>query len=313
MNRNCISTLLAAVVVCVALSFVALPMPAYATSTSWIDGTGAWDDPDNWDNGLPGAYDTAYIDNGGTAQITTDSAAAFVYAGYDNYGNIEQTDGTFDISDILYLGYNSGSAGIYTLSGGTLSVGGEIRIGADGGSGTFTWTGGTVNATSIILGAGGTLNWMGGTLTANSIYVGSSAGTPCAVNITHDWTYGGSLEVNGTLGMASYKMTVTNGGVFTLSDGSTSFGNLYVDFVVKQNGGVNTISNNLDIGHSAGATGTYDLNAGQLFAAYEYIGAGGPGTFTQNGGTNVLTYIYGGGWIPGGVIIIGAGSPVHTT
>ena len=43
---------------------------AEAGQTSWQGGTGDWSTDSNWDNDEPTASDDAWINNGGTAQIT---------------------------------------------------------------------------------------------------------------------------------------------------------------------------------------------------------------------------------------------------
>ena len=47
-----------------------LASSAPAAETYWKAGTGNWSTGTNWDNGKPGPEDGAYIDNGGTAQVT---------------------------------------------------------------------------------------------------------------------------------------------------------------------------------------------------------------------------------------------------
>ena len=54
-----------------------------------------------------------------------------------------QTGGTNYADNELYLGYNAGASGAYTLSGGSLDVA-EMYVGYDG-SGAFTQTGGTAS------------------------------------------------------------------------------------------------------------------------------------------------------------------------
>ena len=67
------------------------------------------------------------------------------YVGYHGAGTFTQNGGTFaDDNSILYLGYNSGSNGSYTLSAGSLSTG-QLVVGYLG-TGTFTQTGGTLQA-----------------------------------------------------------------------------------------------------------------------------------------------------------------------
>jgi hypothetical protein len=63
------------------------------------------------------------------------------YVGYDGVGNFNQIGGTNTISgrkSFLYVGYESGSMGTYTLDGGMLSVSGGVDVG-----GTSTVTGST--------------------------------------------------------------------------------------------------------------------------------------------------------------------------
>lgn len=67
-------------------------------------------------------------------------------------GTFTQNGGTNTVSNQLVIGYFS-YKGSYILSGGLLAVGGEMRVGADYGGGTFTWTAGALDATSITVGA----------------------------------------------------------------------------------------------------------------------------------------------------------------
>ena len=61
-----------AILVCAAACSPALAAPAF-----WINaGAGAWNDPLNWDTGLPSAADTPSINNGGTAIIDGGMAIA---------------------------------------------------------------------------------------------------------------------------------------------------------------------------------------------------------------------------------------------
>ena len=62
---------------------------AVAEDTYWVGTTGDWFSPANWQYKVPETDDEAYIDNGGTAEITAGSA---------------QVDG-------LHLGETSGASG----------------------------------------------------------------------------------------------------------------------------------------------------------------------------------------------------------
>src|SRR5205814_6634313 len=102
----------------------------------------------------------------------------FVVAGGDNIsivgGTVAQSGGsmTCDFGD-LRVGEGAGTSGIYTLNANLTSV--IDRIG-DGGTGTFTQSGGTHTATFVTVatasGATGTVNENGGSVTAAGIYVG---------------------------------------------------------------------------------------------------------------------------------------------
>ena len=83
------------IVILIASIFIFAPFAArvYALNTYWTGGTGSWHDPLNWDNGVPTLSNDAYIDNGGTAQISADVNPGLLYVGYNNLGNIEQTNG----------------------------------------------------------------------------------------------------------------------------------------------------------------------------------------------------------------------------
>lgn len=56
-----------------------------------------------------------------------------------------------------------------------------------------------------------------------------------------------------------------------------------------QTGGSNSITYNLNLGYKAGSAGSYDMQAGTLTIAREYIGIDGSGLFTQSGGTHTVS------------------------
>ena len=128
------------------------------------------------------------LGNGGLTSNGTLSAinggsltAANHYVGNGGTGSFTQSGGTSSLSSILYLGYNAGDSGAYSLNG-QLSVSNEECLGYSG-TGTFTQIGGT-NNTSFSLarhdgGASSTYNLSGsGQLSTGWEYVGDSgAGT----------------------------------------------------------------------------------------------------------------------------------------
>jgi fibronectin-binding autotransporter adhesin len=100
--------------------------PAHGADTTWIGGTGSWFVPSNWSNGLPiitGGIDSAYINNGGTAQILSSGAVAnFLELGIDvgQSGSLDVNGGGLTISRGLYLGA-AGSGTLTIRSGGTVA------------------------------------------------------------------------------------------------------------------------------------------------------------------------------------------------
>jgi hypothetical protein len=154
--------------------FAAAPLLADVYWTLPAGQVGAWATPANWGGTLPQSSDTAYVINGGTAAITLPGAVCSElylgdpnsansgtiqmsggglststneYLGNNGTGTLIQSGGTNKIGEYLYLGYNSGVIGSYTLSGnGYLSVSNTNNeyVGYSG-TGTFTQNGGTNN------------------------------------------------------------------------------------------------------------------------------------------------------------------------
>ena len=80
-----------------------IPEPA----TDWYVAAGNWSDGNSWNGGVPDAGKNAYIDNGGTAQITQ-SGEECLY---------------------LYLGTSAVTSGTVNMSGGSLS-GVRVSVGS---------------------------------------------------------------------------------------------------------------------------------------------------------------------------------------
>jgi hypothetical protein len=175
-----------AIVAAAALTLLAFPL--CAADIYWNVPSGDWSEPSNWDVGVPTAIDTAWIENGGTATITLPgeggdtlnlSVGTVQMTGGDFFANraylgnqasampvtgaFIQSGGSATISNVLYLGYKASNAlGNYTLTGtGTLAVGAEMRVGADGGAGRFEWFGGTLSTPRVTLRYGVVLPEMG--------------------------------------------------------------------------------------------------------------------------------------------------------
>ena len=149
------------------LVVLAWAIPANALDTYWKHDPatiGPWDDPLNWTVRVPIAGDYAYIENGGTAQITGDCYATVICAGFHSSqgGHIEQVGGTVTVSYSLEVRSGTYGASSYVLNGGQVSAANE-SVGAW--NQIFTQNGG-INTISEQLGVhnGGTYILNGGQL-----------------------------------------------------------------------------------------------------------------------------------------------------
>jgi len=166
-------------------------------------------------------------------------------------------------SDAVYI-YNGGTA--------TVSQTGEVcsalYLGTSGGitkSGTIQMTDGGLSSDNDYVGYNGTgsFSQSGGTNSITSFYLGYNAG--CT----------GTYVLNGTGQLSAYHdygnweyVGYSGTGRFTQASGSNTTAYLY-------------------LGYNAGGSGTYDFQAGYLYASYDLrVGYSGRGDFTQSGGTN---------------------------
>ncbi|MBL8380623.1 MAG: autotransporter-associated beta strand repeat-containing protein [Burkholderiales bacterium] len=168
-----------------------------------------------------------------------------------------------------------GSTTFNLASGKTLTIGAEI-VGNNGG-GTFTQSGGTHVAMSLLLGANpgsdGTFNMNGGSFTVGSIAVGAGTGT---FNLN-----GGSVNVGGTLQATNLSIGV----------GAALAGNINVSNALINLGALST-SGQILAGGSLDNSGSLALSGGALGGAgaltnYNlmtgYGSIGGTGGFTNYG------------------------------
>ncbi len=304
-------------------SFGASVSETRAANYSWNTSLGGWNAAANWNpsTAVPGAADTAFIANGGTATVASGVTASCEqlvmggplnsgtvllssggslgvgadaeYVGYAASGLFNQTGGTNNASaSFVAVGYNAGVSGSYSLSGGGYLTAPNEYLGAAG-SGAFTQSGGTNSVT-------------------NSFNLGYNAGGSGSYNLSGSGYLAAPYEAVGDLG----------GGTFTQSGGTNSVTNgVYLDFdygpggsynlsgsgylaasaefvgfsgsgTFTQSGGTNSVTNSLYLGYSPGASGSYNLSgSGYLAAPTEFVGisASGSGAFTQSGGTNSAT------------------------
>jgi hypothetical protein len=313
----------------------ATPRLVLASTDSWNSTVGGnWSQGLNWTGGVPTAGQDVWITNAfaGSQTITFDSGAGLTYnsltldatgggtnvflmaannlniagssetVGLLGLAFFNQTGGTNTITNQnLYLGYNSGATGNYTLgSGASLLAGNSFEYVGYSGVGNFNQTGGTNTVTSFALEVG---------------YNSGSTGT-YTLGAGASLLANSSFEIVGQHGLGTFNQTggtntITNGnlylgtnsgstGTYTLGSGASLLASNSFELVgqfglgnFSQTGGTNTITGaELSIGNSAGSTGTYTLGSGASLLASnstEYVGYSGLGNFNQTGGNNTIT------------------------
>lgn len=287
------------------------PHSAQAGTVYWSVPSGDWSEPANWGGTEPTGTDDATIDNYGTANVTqsgetchqlylgySPGASGTVqmtsgslgsdrqYIGHSGTGTFTQSGGSNTLNSFLYVGRDSGSSGLYSLSGGSLFVSKSERVGYYG-TGTFTQSGGTnTMCEDLILGhksgSSGTYILSGGSLHSYICQHIGPAGT-------------GDFIQSGGTNTIEYKLYLafdpSGIGCYTLSDGWLSIkAGLYVGYsgtgTFTQSGGTNVLrlGKPLDLGYWSGSSGTYNLNGGTLILSSISSGSG-TAAFNFGGGT----------------------------
>ena len=234
--------------------------------------------------------------------------------GYAGTGTFTQSGGTHSVGDYLYLGFELGASGSYSLSGnGYLSLlNNNYEYLGYSGTGTFMQSGGSNSCGYLTVGnqAGSagtyTLSGSGYLSVANNVNVGYyGTGTFTQSGGTHNvagWLYVG-YQGSGTYGLSGGSLQVAGNenlgyagtGTFTQSGGTHNVGQqLYVGY---EGSGAYSLS----------GSGYLSVNAtfssgGNTYYGEEYLGSYGTGTFTQSGGTNSSPFLSvgGGGGSPAG-------------
>ncbi|HVU86739.1 MAG TPA: hypothetical protein VHD36_05430 [Pirellulales bacterium] len=201
------------------LSIASEPAQSHAGNVTWKGTTGTWTDAGNWDNGVPMAADSALINNGGTAQISTGTITAqSLSLGVTKTGFVQQTGGTFTV-DTLSMAGGAGTTAGYSLTDGTLNATTSIFIGGNpttpGGIGTFTAVGGSVNT--------GFLSVFG-----NAVWTQFRLATLTTAQVLLQ--AGGSFLGAGTIGAPDGKSLVFNNrsGLVSIRNGDLNIGGDYV-------------------------------------------------------------------------------------
>jgi len=122
----------------------------------WADATGDFNDtgPTHWEDAggspapVPGSFDTAMIENEGTATITSANSVTSLLVGHDgrlgaSFGHVNQTGGIVSVVDEIAVGSNVSGTSSYTMSGGQLNLasGGTGLVVGRGASGSMTLSG----------------------------------------------------------------------------------------------------------------------------------------------------------------------------
>ncbi len=250
-------------------------------------------------NIVVGGWNNANVNNFGRGELevknngTVLGVNMFVGAGGGN-GTVTQSGGTVTLSGFFTTSaggtLKTATNGNYNLSGGVLNVGGalsvhEAAVAGSTAASVFTQTGGTVNA-----------NGTGG----NHTYIGRAA--IATTKGTYDISSGifnqATADVRvGAVGTgANGELKVSGTAQFNVGTAAASTASLWVGQsgnsvgVVNQTGGEVTIAatsaNGVQLGGTAGANGTYNLNGGVLTTPKITPSATAAATaFNLNGGT----------------------------
>jgi len=225
--------------------------PASAVDTSFNVASGDWGAGASWDTGnAPTSVDNVNVENGGTAEITSNVDGQLVSI---NNGTVNHTAGTLTTTQWVNVGHGTaGGTGTYNLSAGATvnQGGGNLSLGQGDGL-----------AAHGIFNNGGTYTGLGELIVGEDSFDTGSSGE---LNMT-----GGSITAGGQFAIGKLKQGV---GEVNLSGGSISSAWLAV-------GGAE--------GGQEQATGTFNLSGTGDYstAGAVRIGQTGTGTFNMSGGT----------------------------
>jgi filamentous hemagglutinin family protein len=167
-----------------------------AATTNWTGG-GAddfWSNAANWDQGVPGASDSAVIGFGSSFNITIVAAANTGTLSLASDASITMTGGSLNIGSSALLDGN------FSISGGTLTGNGAITA-----NGNFNWTGGSIAGLGL--------------LTTTALTTFNNAG---ALTLSRNWINTGTLTwQDGNISFNS-NATLTNTGIFNANPANRS-------------------------------------------------------------------------------------------
>jgi T5SS/PEP-CTERM-associated repeat protein len=281
-----------------ALFVLLLASPAaFSQTTTWTDGTGNWFTPANWSAGVPNSSTIADINNGGTAQITSNGAAASqveIGVGVGEAGALSISEaGSLQDQGAMYIGEH-GSGSLSITAGATVSSTLFALGQSPGSSGTATVSGSGSTWTNLVFcfvgqDGDGTLNITGGATVSDSdaLVGGSSKGVAIVDGAGSSWVHSGTLNIGGNAG-ATGTLTISNGGNVLTGGGGGTFGSV-IAYNTGSSGTVNvsgvgsTWMNNgpLGIGDVGGDGVLHITNGGAVSNRNCIVGAfGGGGNVT---------------------------------
>ena len=133
------------------LGWIEDKIDANGPETAWDGGSGNWVFDNNWTEGAPDATTGAIVE-GGTAQVMTGGAADFLIVGRTGAGAVTQSNGTMTVSRSVTLGGATTGDGTYTLSGGVLDAP-AVFVGYEG-AGALRLTGSNARVDTEVLAFG---------------------------------------------------------------------------------------------------------------------------------------------------------------
>ncbi len=135
----------------------------------------SWNDPDNWQlDRVPGTLgaDRAIIQNGGSVNVSSDFAGAFVWETTVRNSSTLNIAADFTGGDEMYIGHNAGHYGLVNQTAGDADTT-FLKLGDDGATSVsnsvYSLTGGTLIADDGDLTATGILDINGGVFTINEV------------------------------------------------------------------------------------------------------------------------------------------------
>ncbi len=271
---------------------------------------GSWFNPYNWTGGVPNAWVTAYINNGGTAVINERSdgtsingsslgaGAQWLMLGGARSGTVIQNSGSLRVTSDIWLGRYGYGPGNYNLIDGRFSATNALIA---SGPAWYAWS-------NILPGYGSAFRQAGGaSAISGTLQVGYQPYpillSPEPVTTTEYLTQ--------TIAGTDVDYLYRPGALYKLSAGELTTGTTYVGYGGKgrfvQSGGTHSVRGEVYVGggtnwiYTADQTrpdpdsfyiypsyytdGTYLLTDGKVSAGSVHVGQRGRGRFAQSGGS----------------------------